>query len=70
MLTGILVLLASCTLIFAFAGMALKLIYVLIVGVPLGVLLLLLGLVLCLTIIGLPLGLACFRMAGKIFYPF
>lgn len=56
--------------VFSAVGLLLKILYFLCIALPLSILLAVLGVVLCCTIIGIPLGLACFKGAGSLFFSF
>ena len=56
--------------VFSAAGLLLRILYFLCIALPLSILLGALGIVLCCTIIGIPLGLACFRGAESLFFSF
>lgn len=57
-------------LCFSAAGLLLRILYFLCIALPLSLLLGTLGIVLCCTIIGIPLGLSCLRGAGSLFFSF
>ncbi|MGN0293424.1 MAG: YccF domain-containing protein [Lachnospiraceae bacterium] len=56
--------------VFSAAGLLLRVLYFLCIALPLSVLLGVLGIILCCTIIGIPLGLVCFKGAGSLFFSF
>lgn len=56
--------------VFSAAGLLLRILYFLCIALPLSILLGVLGIVLCCTIIGIPLGLVCFKGAGALFFSF
>ena len=56
-------------LVFGFAGILLSLGFYLCIKLPFSLLMLALGLVLCCTIIGIPLALLCFHAAGSAAMP-
>ena len=67
----LLVLLLACTgLFFAVGILTLKILYTFCIGLPIAVCLTAAGMVLCITIIGIPIGLLLFRLAGFILVPF
>lgn len=57
-------------LCFSAVGLALRVLYFLFIALPLSLLLGVVGVGLCCTLIGIPLGLACFRGAGSLFFSF
>lgn len=74
MFLGILLVFALVTFIIAFAfsavGLLLRILYFVCIALPFSVLLAVAGILLCCTIIGIPLGLACFKGAGSLFFSF
>ncbi|MDY2628128.1 MAG: hypothetical protein SOW08_07415 [Lachnospiraceae bacterium] len=56
--------------VFSAAGLLLRILYFLCIALPFSILLAVLGVILCCTIIGIPLGLACFKGAGSLFFSF
>ena len=56
-------------LAFGFAGLMLSLVFYVCIKLPFALLMLALGLIFCCTIIGIPLGLACFHAAGSAAIP-
>lgn len=55
---------------FHLVGGVLKLLYHLVIGLPCAILCMIFGLVLCCTIVCIPLGIGCFKLAGVVFSPF
>lgn len=74
MIFTILLIAAMIIFVIAFAfsavGLLLRILYFLCIALPLSIVLGVLGIILCCTIIGIPLGLACFRGAGSLFFSF
>lgn len=56
--------------VFSAVGLLLRILYFLCIALPLSIVLAVLGIILCCTIIGIPIGLACFRGAGSLFFSF
>lgn len=56
--------------VFSAVGLLLRILYFLCIALPLSIALAVLGIILCCTIIGIPIGLACFRGAGSLFFSF
>lgn len=57
-------------LTFKFTGLMLKILYMVCIGLPLAGIFAVLGVILCCTIILIPVGMGMFRMAGKMLCPF
>ncbi len=55
---------------FHLVGGLLKLLYYLVIGLPCALLCFVFGIVLCCTVICIPLGMGCFKLAGLVFSPF
>ncbi|MCD7882911.1 MAG: hypothetical protein LUI87_04265 [Lachnospiraceae bacterium] len=53
-----------------FTGIMLKICYVLCVGIPLALMFIMIGVILCCTLLLAPLGTSLMRLAGRIVYPF
>lgn len=74
MFLGMLLIFAMFIFIIAFAfsaaGLLLRILYFVCIALPLSILLGVLGILLCCTIIGIPLGLACLKGAGSLFFSF
>ena len=56
-------------LFFLFGVVMLKILYFCCVGLPFGICLGMIGILCCITIIGIPLGMLCFKMAGFVIAP-
>lgn len=56
-------------LFFLFGVVMLKILYFCCIGLPVGLCLGVIGVLCCITIIGIPLGVLCFRMAGFVIAP-
>ncbi len=73
-LISIIVVMALLALCFKFAAwaliLALKIVYVCCVGLPVAAVLLVIGALLCCTIILIPVGTGMFRLAGGVIWPF
>jgi uncharacterized membrane protein YccF (DUF307 family) len=74
MIEGILILALIITVLaicisFKLIGWLFKIIFFLVLGLPLTILFLVFGALLCATIIFIPLGLACFKLIGSILSP-
>lgn len=65
----LLLLLVGC-IAFGVLGFVLKLVYILAIGVPVGLIFAVAGLVFCVTVIGIPLGMLMFKLARFLLYPF
>ncbi|MDO5411707.1 MAG: YccF domain-containing protein [Lachnospiraceae bacterium] len=74
MIAGILLTLALLLFIvlffFSAAGLLLRILYFVCIALPLSIVLGAAGILLCCTIIGIPLGLMCLRGAGSLFFSF
>jgi len=57
-------------LFFLFGVIMLKVLYFCCIGLPIGLCFLVIGILCCITIIGIPLGMLCFKIAGFIIAPF
>ncbi len=66
----LLLLLVMIGMFFAIGGLMLKIIYTFCIGLPIALCLCVTGMVLCITIIGIPVGLLLFRAAGFVLAPF
>lgn len=67
----LLLLLLLCTgLFFAIGSLMLKILYTFCIGFPIAICLTAAGMVLCITIIGIPIGMLLFRLAGFVLVPF
>ncbi len=55
---------------FAVGGVLLKLLYVFCIGLPIAICIGVLGVVCCITVIGIPIGLLLFKAAGFVLVPF
>lgn len=74
MILGLLLTLALIVFIVGFffsaAGLLLRILYFVCIALPLSVVMGVAGVLLCCTIIGIPLGLMCLRGAGSMFFSF
>ena len=75
MITGILLFALILTALilslgFHMVGGLLKLVYYLVIGLPGAILCIVFGALLCCTVICIPIGIGCFKLAGMIFSPF
>lgn len=55
---------------FCIGGIVLRVVYFLCIGLPLAIVLGVLSILLCITIIGIPLGVVLFKLAGSIIFIF
>ena len=69
----IITLVVLCIMIGLFAcigGLLFKLLYTFLIGLPIAAVLVAFGILFCVTIIGIPIGVALFRAAGVVLFPF
>lgn len=57
-------------LLFAIGELVLRILYVCCIGLPIAVCISLTGVICCITLIGIPVGLLLFRAAGFVLHPF
>lgn len=55
---------------FGVIGFVLKFLYIVAIGIPIGIVAACAGLILCLTVIGIPIGMLLFKLARFMLYPF
>ncbi len=70
MIMGLLLLCLFFWLCYQCTAMMLKLLYVLCIGIPLAIVLFVIGLLLCCTILLIPVGKMVLALGGRVIYPF
>lgn len=62
--------LGICSLCFHLAGGILKLVFKILICLPCALLCAVVGIIMCCTLVLIPLGMGCFRLAGNLLFPF